>query len=173
MSNWACFLIAPGQGRHLRISLALLASLAAACGSPVERLAPPSGTPVETLPPPPPPPPRAPFVVSNAVAIESAPDQVVFVSLPPGSLPDVGAVQIGVIDRQASLGLLVDGGLDPVAVQAVAGDNLSVTVYGTVYSGGWTDVETLLRYDESPSRPRPLASRAIANEPLCTCRRLC
>jgi len=103
--------------------LALMAALAAACGSPVET------TPLtgETS-----------FVVSNSVTIGSAGSHVVqgsslshpvaFVSLVPGTLPGVTAVRIlvhrnGVIVPAA----VVDGGLDPVAVPAIAGDTLTIT----------------------------------------------
>ena len=111
--------------------LALLATLAAACGSPVE-----------TIMPPPPPPPgltgAAPFLVSNPVALGSASgnavqgssgtDPVAFISLVPGTLPGVSAVRIrvhrnGVIVTAA----LVDGGLDPVAVPAITGDTITLT----------------------------------------------
>ncbi len=113
--------------------LALLASLAAACGSPVETITPP---------PPPTPPPltgAAPFVVSNSVAIGSAgsnvvqgssgPGPVAFVSLVPGTLPGGIAVRI----RAHRTGVvvsadLVEGGLDPVAVPAIEGDTITLTV---------------------------------------------
>ena len=110
--------------------LALLAALAAACGSPLE-----------TITPPPPPPGltgAAPFVVSNPVALgsnggtavqgSSGTDPVAFISLVPGTLPEVSAVRIrvhrnGVVVTAA----LVDGGLDPVAVPAIAGDTITLT----------------------------------------------
>ncbi len=109
--------------------LALLASLAAACGSPVETTTTPPLTGA------------GPFVVSNSIAIGSAGSNVAqassgshpvaFVSLVPGTLPGVTVVLIrvhrnGVVVPAA----LVDGGLDPVAVPAIAGDSITVTATG-------------------------------------------
>jgi Big-like domain-containing protein/WD40 repeat protein len=113
------------------VRFALLAALAAACGSPVETV----------TPPPPPLTDAAPFVVSNpvanvsgvtverSVAGSSATDPVTYISLPPGALPGGTRVSIRV-ERTAAVAsaALHDGGLDPVAVPAVAGDTISLTV---------------------------------------------
>jgi len=116
----------------MRLSrLALLATLAAACGPMTE-----------TPPPPPPLPPpltgAGPFVVSNPVAHGAAgaapagpvdPGPLTYISLAPGSLPGATAVRILVERTGAAVSVpLLDGGLDPVAVPAVAGDTVSLTV---------------------------------------------
>jgi len=106
--------------------LALLASLAAACVSPVE---PPALPPLTGA---------GPFVVSNPVVIGAAgaalagpvdPGPLTYISLPPGSLPGATAVSIRVERTNTVVSaVLLDGGLDPVAVPAVEGDTISLTV---------------------------------------------
>jgi Tol biopolymer transport system component len=53
----------------------------------------------------------------------------VFVSMPPGSEPGGTGVTIRVLRTDVSVSVpMVDGGFDPVAVEAVAGDSLAITV---------------------------------------------
>ncbi len=117
--------------------LALLASLVAACGSPVETITPPPPPPAASLSGP------GPFVVSNPVAsgaagaaanASSATGLVFYVSLPPGAQPEGSGVRIRV-ERSGEVvsAALHDGGLDPVAVPAVEGDTISLTL---TQSGG-------------------------------------
>ncbi len=119
--------------------LMFLALLMAGCGSPV-----PTDTPITG------PPPLAltgagPFLVSNPVSLGSgnpiqgsAPSgQVAFVSLPPGTLAGGTAVSLRVLRTGSAVSAaLVDGGLDPVAIAAVVGDTVALTVTGTVKGAG-------------------------------------
>jgi hypothetical protein len=109
--------------------LALLASLAGACGSPVDTTTPPPPLPLTGA---------APFVVSNPVtngAASIAPagssglGPLTFISLPPGTLPGGTVVRIRVERTGAVLSAaLFNGGLDPVAVPAAAGDTISLSL---------------------------------------------
>lgn len=82
--------------------------------------------------PEPPPPPPSPFVISNSVALAVAPptaSPVVYVSLPPGTIPTGLAATIH--DRQTGATatvMMVGGGFDPVPVEAYAGDTVTVVV---------------------------------------------
>jgi len=116
------------RGTHF-LGLALLASLVAACGSPVDT----------TIPPPPPLlTGAAPFVVSNPVLNgvagvdpggSAGPGPQTYISLSPGALPGATRVSIRVERTGAVVSAeLVDGALDPVAVPATAGDTLSLTL---------------------------------------------
>ncbi len=110
------------------LRLVILTSLAAACGSPAETLAPP--------PPPPPPPPAltgpGPFVVSNALG------PVAFISALPDSPPLLGAITVtlevlraGAVVSAAVIPPSPGGGLDPVGVPAAAGDTVSARLTGS------------------------------------------
>ena len=84
--------------------------------------------------------PPTPFVVSNPVpGVAPAPatrsassvSSVIYVSLPPGAIPGASAANIH--DRQTSSSVsvrVVNGGFDPVAVGAAAGDTIEVVVGG-------------------------------------------
>jgi hypothetical protein len=100
---------------------------------------------------PPPAPPKtpvtqpAPFFVSSPVHVlplaydgaspaeiaRDAAPSVAYVSLPPGAVPNgvVAVIRVERMDSSVSVPL-VDGGFDPVAVLAVAGDTISVAVQG-------------------------------------------
>ena len=123
----------PGR---LRWSIVFIWAVAAACNPPVDTSSVPT-RPAVTGP--------APFVVSNPVAIGSSgngslsaslsEDPIAFVSLPPGALPQGRAVLIEVLRTGATFSAaLVDGGMDPVAVPAIAGDTLALTL--SLASGG-------------------------------------
>ena len=79
----------------------------------------------------PPPPSRdtsAPFVVAPAANIATA-EEPVYVSLPPDSIP--GGVTATILDtrtRASVTAAFVSGGFDPVAIPAVVGDTIAVTV---------------------------------------------
>jgi Tol biopolymer transport system component len=159
--------------------LALLASLAGACGSPVE---------TATTPPPPPPlTGAAPFVVSNSVTTgaagldaaraSSSLDPVAFVSVVPGTLPSGSAVSIRVHRTGAVVyGVLIDGGLDPVAVPAGAGDTLSLTESGPAGPGSPHDFgvplrkpPTIIRTYPGPNKrdvPLNLRIQVVLSEPI-------
>jgi hypothetical protein len=146
--------------------LVLLASLAAACASPTETT--PTPPPGLTGP--------GPFVVSNAVT-NGAVGAVTYISLPPGTLPGGTAVLI----RVERTGMVVsppllDGGLDPVAVPAVAGDTVSLTVTrpaGTIsvyvstvpFIRPPVVVRTNPRKDE-PDVPLGATTRVVFSEPI-------
>ena len=84
--------------------------------------------------------PPTPFVVSNPVpGVAPAPatrsassvSSVIYVSLPPGAIPGASAANIH--DRQTGSSVsvsVVNGGFDPVAVGAAAGDTIEVVVGG-------------------------------------------
>ena len=88
-----------------------------------------------------------PFVVSNAITGQAAsaaatPSQlrlsasrassVAYVSLPPGSIPDATSATITTTSGSGSVTAFIsDGGFDPVAVPAEAGDTLLIQVQGT------------------------------------------
>ncbi len=115
--------------------LALLAVLAAACGS-EQPAAAPSQSPIQ------------PFVVGPLAAVlivsdpsvppgslspsppaNAAGPTVVYVSLPPGNLPDPATVRIlNFRTGDAVIPEVVAGGFDPVVIPGVAGDTLDVTV---------------------------------------------
>jgi len=124
--------------RAFAIALAL-AGLAAGCSNELE-----SGdketTPVGNTP-------SSPFVVSSPVLGASiAPSRtgtsaslgstVVYVSLPPGAMPDGGTVTITNTHLGSSVtATFVDGGFDPVALTATAGDTLTLSVQTS--NAGW------------------------------------
>lgn len=84
--------------------------------------------------------PPSPFIVSSPLAMPLSPSAslaasgsavsgVVYISLPPGAIPDGRTVTI----RDTRLGsiasaVLVEGGFDPVAITADVGDSLAITV---------------------------------------------
>lgn len=141
--------------------LAVIATFAAACASPVD-------TDIVLPPPPPPAAPdpltgAAPFLVSNAVigasasllgAIGSA-GPVAYVSLSPGTRPG-GTVATIRVDRTGAVlsVVLIDGGLDPVAVEAVAGDTITLTLQRA--AGGASS----LRFTVPASKP-PVIVRTV------------
>jgi hypothetical protein len=66
--------------------------------------------------------------IENTSAYTSAP--LVYLSLPPGSLPGIESIKIENITRQVPTTLvdLVHGGFDPVGIEAMAGDSLQLTL---------------------------------------------
>jgi hypothetical protein len=137
-----------------RSYFALLAGLAAACGSPVETTPPPPA-PVLTG--------AGPFLASNAVSVAAsgsssggsvASGSLIYVSLPPGTLPGASSVSIRV-ERTGTVvsAFLAEGGLDPVAVPAAAGDILSLTVEpSSIMASVW-------RFEVSAVRKPPVIVR--------------
>jgi hypothetical protein len=110
------------HGTLLRRAAAATLCLIAGCGSP---------DPV-TAPPPPPPPAgpgsSAPFVVATAPNVIVA-EQVTYFSLPPASLPTGTTATIRVLRTGTAVTIpLRDGGFDPVALHAIDGDSVAVTV---------------------------------------------
>jgi hypothetical protein len=70
-----------------------------------------------------------PTSVSTSAAASSAVATVVYVSLPPGTLPDSASVRIANLrTADAVTPEVVAGGFDPIAIPAVAGDTLDVAV---------------------------------------------
>ena len=66
---------------------------------------------------------------NHGATAATGPGDVVYVSLPPGSIPNAGAITIRVEPGGALVNAnAVDGGLDPVAVPAAAGDTLYIEV---------------------------------------------
>src|SRR5262249_10659674 len=66
---------------------------------------------------------------NHGATAAAGPGDVVYVSLPPGSIPNAGAVTIRVVPGGALVNAnAVDGGLDPVAVPAAFGDTLYIEV---------------------------------------------
>jgi WD40 repeat protein len=135
-----------------RSSFALLAGLAAACGSPVETTTPP---PVLTG--------AGPFLTSNAVSVAAsgsssggsvASGSRTYISLPPGTLPGASSVSIRV-ERTGTVvsALMAEGGLDPVAVPAAAGDILSLTL------GPSSIMASVWRFEVSAIRMPPVIVR--------------
>ena len=114
-------------------SLIAAAGLALAC----------TDTPTDSGHTPPPPLPATPFVVSNPVPAPpsastavaragSSGGTVIYVSLPPGTLPDGRSALVRDPHTEDSVAVaMVDGGFDPVAVGATAGDTIEVTVQGS------------------------------------------
>jgi hypothetical protein len=87
--------------------------------------------------------------LSAAVASQLAGSTVVYVSLPPGAIPNGIAADISVLRTGSSVSRpLVDGGFDPVAVSAVVGDTIAVTVHVT---GAASTVS--VRFKVEPSTP--------------------
>ncbi len=127
--------------RRVAITSVAMATLLAACSSdgPTD---PTSGTPLPPTPLPP-----TPFLVSNPIlplgtaavggeASPQAPATISWVSLPPGSLPDANAVTMRVFRTGAqAIALVTDGGFDPVAIPAVEGDTIEVSVQGATGGG--------------------------------------
>ena len=112
------------HGRHLSYLAAFLVTWVSGCGTPVD----PDQEPTPAG--------AAPFIVSDAAFVgpsdvsgSAGLEPVVFVSLPPGTLSGGRTISIRV-DRSGAVvsAALLDGGLDPVAVPAVEGDLLSLTV---------------------------------------------
>ncbi len=127
--------------------LTFLALVVAACGSP---------GPTGTTPPPLTGP--DPFVVSNPVSVGSmggnlmqagaSSDQVAFVSLPSGTWRGEFAVILRVLRTGAVVAAaLIDGGLDPVAIPAVVGDTIALTLTGSA-GASWLYLFTI-----PPRRP--------------------
>ena len=66
---------------------------------------------------------------NHGATAATGPGDVVYVSLPPGSIPNAGAITIRVEPGGALVNAnAVDGGFDPVAVPAAAGDTLYIEV---------------------------------------------
>lgn len=86
-------------------------------------------------------PPPSPFIVSSPFAMPlslsaglavtgSSASGEVYISLPPGSIPDGSTATI--LDPRvgsSTIAILVDGGFDPVPIAAAAGDTLAITVH--------------------------------------------
>jgi hypothetical protein len=71
---------------------------------------------------------RQPSAIRDESSVRTSGDRI-FVSMPPGTSPGGTGVTIRVKGTGASATVpMIDGGFDPVAVEAVAGDSLAITV---------------------------------------------
>ena len=117
---------------HRHICLGLALTLLVACSDD------PAGPGRDPDPDPDPQPTATPVLVSGPVAPAAAGADVrsvrgdgsrVFVSMPPGTEPGGTSVTVGMKTSTASVRApVVDGGFDPVAVEALAGDSLIIVV---------------------------------------------
>jgi alpha-tubulin suppressor-like RCC1 family protein len=126
-----------GAKRRFRVALAWLAATSgiAACDSPVQPRNPIQPPPLSSAPfvvsgPLPDLPPSASRVTFSRVAISALDPSVVYVSLPPGAIPN--GVSATIHDgRTGSVvtAMVVNGGFDPVSLPAIAGDTITVVVH--------------------------------------------
>ena len=119
------------SGRSLALAAALW--LTASCASQDPPVVPQPPQPPPASPPsaPTPAPTPAPFVVAPAASVVVA-EQEVYISLPPDSIPS--GVTATITNRRTGASVtaaIVAGGFDPVAIAAVTGDIIAVTVQTT------------------------------------------
>lgn len=152
-----------------RAGLALVGVLLAACDSPMESL------------PLVPPVPANELLVSNPVTSPAGPpaglDQVTFVSVAPGTLASGKAVSIEVHRTgEVFFGVLINGGLDPLAIPASVGDSVTLTVTGPSGPGEKSGFRvpprkppTVVRTFPQPNKrdvPLNTRAKAVLSEPI-------